>query len=180
MSESNTPLMLMRSMENSDLELVLSWRNNPEVRRYMFSQHEISFSEHLSWFESSLNNPWKKLLIFENNQKPQGFVSFSEVGGGGVADWGFYMAPDAPKGSGQSLGRTALSYAFDKLNLHKVCGQVLKFNQRSILFHRSLGFRLEGTTRDAYFDGESFHQIYCFGLLCKEWHFDNLDRRRLT
>lgn len=116
-----------------------------------------------------MSDPKKHLLIFEVNQQPLGFVSFNETGNGGIADWGFYVAPNAPKGSGRQLGRAALSHAFTQLKLHKVCGQALAYNQRSILFHQSLGFQQEGMLRDQHFDCERYHHVICFGLLSHEW-----------
>jgi UDP-4-amino-4,6-dideoxy-N-acetyl-beta-L-altrosamine N-acetyltransferase len=155
-------------MVHADLERVLAWRNHPDVRRYMFTQHEITLDEHRLWFERTLQDPKKHLLIFEVNQQPQGFVNFNETGNGGIADWGFYVAPDAPRGSGQQLGCAALSHAFTQLNLHKVCGQALAYNERSIQFHHSLGFQQEGTLRDQHFDGQRYHHVICFGHLSHE------------
>ena len=79
------------------------------------------------------------------------------------------LAPDAPKGSGRQLGRAALNHAFRQLKFHKVCGQALAYNQRSIQFHQSLGFEQEGILRDQHFDGERYHHVICFGLLSHEW-----------
>jgi UDP-4-amino-4,6-dideoxy-N-acetyl-beta-L-altrosamine N-acetyltransferase len=169
MPESTQVLSLIRPMIQSDLERVLTWRNHPDVRRYMYTQHEITLDEHLRWFERTLPDPKKHLLIYEVSTQPQGFVSFSEVGDGGVADWGFYAAPCAPKGSGRQLGRAALNHAFTQLRLHKVCGQALAYNERSIRFHQTLGFSQEGILRDQHFDGERYHNVIYFGLLCHAW-----------
>ena len=160
---------LIRPMVHADLERVLAWRNHPDVRRYMYTQHEITLDEHQRWFERTLPDSKKHLLIFEVNQQPLGFVNFNAVGNGGIADWGFYVAPDAPIGSGRQLGCAALNHAFTQLKLQKVCGQALAYNQRSILFHQSLGFQQEGTLRDQQFDGQRYHHVICFGLLSKEW-----------
>jgi UDP-4-amino-4,6-dideoxy-N-acetyl-beta-L-altrosamine N-acetyltransferase len=135
----------------------------------MYTQHEITLEEHQRWFERTLLDPKKHLLVFEECQQPMGFVNFNELTCGHIGDWGFYAAPDAPKGSGRRLGLAALSYAFAKLKLHKVCGQALVYNQRSIQFHQSLGFQQEGILRDQHFDGERYHHVICFGLLCHEW-----------
>lgn len=159
----------IRRMMHADLERVLAWRNHPDVRRYMYTQHEIALDEHQRWFERSLQDPKKHLLVFEVNQQPLGFVNFNEAVNGSIADWGFYVAPDAPKGSGRQLGCAALSHAFTQLQLHKVCGQALAYNERSIQFHQSLGFQQEGILRDQHFDGERHHHVICFGLLCHEW-----------
>lgn len=160
---------MLRPMALADLEMVLAWRNHPEVRRYMYTQHEITLDEHRRWFELSAANASRHLLVFEAAGVPLGFINFNLLGGGEVADWGFYAAPDAPKGSGRQLGQAALQYAFTTLGLHKICGQALAYNERSISFHRRLGFQQEGLLRDQHFDGERYHSIICFGLLQQEW-----------
>lgn len=159
----------VRTMTLADLESVLAWRNHPDIRRYMYTQHEISLAEHRDWFERASLDPHKHLLIFESDGAPMGFINFSQLGGSAVADWGFYIAPDAPKGSGRALGNLAVEYGFRQINLHKICGQALAFNERSVNFHRKMGFQQEGILRDQHFDGERYHSVVCFGLLCHEW-----------
>lgn len=159
----------VRQMGPEDLAGVLAWRNHPEVRRYMYTQHEISPEEHARWFEIALNEAGRHLLIFESDSRPAGFINFHQIAPGGIADWGFYVAPDAPKGTGSSLGRSALQHAFGPLGLHKICGQALAYNERSIRFHQTLGFRVEGTLLQQHFDGHNYHDVVCFGLLATEW-----------
>lgn len=169
MTETASAQQRVRPMTNEDLERVLAWRNHDEVRRYMYTQHEISRSEHLRWFERASQDSSRHLLVFESNTVPLGFVNLHQVTPGGPADWGFYIAPDAPRGTGALLGRSVLQHAFAQLNLHKLCGQALRFNTRSIKFHQRLGFQQEGLLREHHFDGQSYHDIVCFGLLASEW-----------
>ncbi|NQD81421.1 UDP-4-amino-4,6-dideoxy-N-acetyl-beta-L-altrosamine N-acetyltransferase, partial [Pseudomonas sp. CrR14] len=115
-------------MREDDLERVLGWRNHPDVRRFMYTQHAITPSEHRKWYESSQLNPARSLLIFEQAGEPLGFVNITQTVAEHIADWGFYLAPGAPRGTGQQLGEAALAFAFDSLGLHKVCGQALAFN----------------------------------------------------
>jgi len=135
----------------------------------MYSTHEIGMDEHCAWYASSNKNPSIELLIYEQRDKAQGFVQISRTRCAYVADWGFYLAPDAPKGCGRELGKLSLNHAFAKLNLHKVCGQVLGFNTRSIAFHQSLGFNEEGRLREQHYDANKFHDVVCFGLLRNKW-----------
>lgn len=160
-------------MDESDLERLLSWRNHPEVRRFMYTQHEISFEEHARWFAKASQDPERYLLVFEIDGSPLGFINIHQIASGGVADWGLYAAPDAPKGTGHALGQAALRYAFDTAELHKICGQVLAFNERSIRFHLNLGFQHEGILRQQHFDGQQYHDVVCLGLLASEWHQEN-------
>lgn len=162
-------LPLLRTMQEGDLSLVLAWRNHPDVRQFMYSQHEISPLEHARWFASASQDPQRALLIYQIDGTPQGFVSFHRVRASAIAEWGFYLAPDAQRGTGHALGRAALDYAFTTLNLHKVCAEALGFNERSRRFHERLGFQQEGILRDHYFDGSRYHAVHCFGLLANEW-----------
>ena len=159
----------LRTMTKSDLQQVLQWRNHPDVRRYMYTTHEIRPEEHRKWFSNASADPAVELLIYEQHGEAQGFINITRTRCQEVADWGFYLAPNAPKGSGGQLGKQALSYAFARLGLHKVCGQALGFNERSIAFHKRLGFIEEGHLRDQHFDGNQFHDVVCFGLLNREW-----------
>lgn len=164
---------IVRPMTSDDLERVLLWRNDPEVRRYMYTQHKIGLDEHRRWFEISQRNTARHLLIFEQQNVPLGFVNITEGTAGHVADWGFYLAPEAPRGTGRLLGQATLDFAFGQLRLHKICGQALGFNERSIRFHLALGFTQEGVLRDQHFDGDHYHAVIHFGLLRNEWQGTN-------
>ena len=169
MSITESTSARVRPMTSEDLKLVLSWRNHPEVSRYMFTQHEISLDEHTRWFERSSQDPSYHLLIFEYEGISSGVVNFQQISPARLADWGFYVAPNAPKGTGRLLGKTALNYAFNDADLHKVCGQALAYNERSINFHQHLGFKTEGILREQHFDGQRYQDVVCFGLLDIEW-----------
>ena len=161
---------IVRKMTTSDLPLVLEWRNNIDVRKSMFRQHEISKNEHIAWFKQIENNDHIHPLIFVNNNVPLGFVSFTQLYSSPVADWGFYLSPDAEKGTGRLMGLTALEYSFNKLKLHKVSGDVLANNKKSINYHINLGFKQEGFLRQHYYDGNNFLDVFNFGLLVNEWN----------
>lgn len=166
---------IVRTMKQDDLERVLSWRNHPDVRRYMYTQHEITPVEHRRWYENSQCNPARSLLIFEHQGVPLGFVNITQSTPGHIADWGFYLAPEAPRGTGHLLGKAALNFAFQTLGLHKVCGQALDVNERSIRFHLRLGFTQEADLRDQHYDGEHYHSVIHFGLLHCEWQANQRD-----
>lgn len=164
----------IRTVTWEDLPMLLTWRNHSDVRRFMFTQHEISLDEHHSWFARASQDSTRRLLIVEEAHQPIGYVQFSNVDSGGVADWGFYARPDAPKGSGRKLGIVALSHAFGALQLHKVCGQAIERNQTSIAFHKRLGFTQEGVLRDQQRISGEYHTLFCFGLLAHEWQPERL------
>lgn len=164
----NTQETQLRPMTEADLASVLRWRNHPDIRRFMYTRHEITPEEHSRWFHKVRQDSNRHLLIFQPEDTALGFVQIS-CNGHNLADWGFYLAPEAPRGTGSALGKSALTYAFSTLKLHKLCGEALGFNEKSIRFHLKLGFTQEGVLRQQHFDGEQYHDIYRFGLLASEW-----------
>ncbi|SDH58756.1 UDP-4-amino-4,6-dideoxy-N-acetyl-beta-L-altrosamine N-acetyltransferase [Pseudomonas panipatensis] len=159
----------LRPLERADLPLVLSWRNHPAISRYMCNQHHIELEEHLRWFERVSQDPRQELLIYEVGDRPWGYLNFTHKAQGEIAEWGFYVAPDAQRGTGTCMTSSALRFAFANRGLHKLSAQVLAYNERSIHLHRKLGFQQEGLLRAQHFCGEKYHDIYCFGLLASEW-----------
>jgi UDP-4-amino-4,6-dideoxy-N-acetyl-beta-L-altrosamine N-acetyltransferase len=160
---------ILRSMRSTDLEFVLAWRNHIDISRYMFSHHQISIEEHSNWFLRTSEDPLKHLLIFEKSRVPLGFVQITEEGHSGVAEWGFYTAPDSPRGISKSIGETSLDYVFNQRGLYRIYSHVIAHNEKSIRFHLRFGFQHEGTLRGHHFDGSTHQDIMLFGLLASEW-----------
>jgi UDP-4-amino-4,6-dideoxy-N-acetyl-beta-L-altrosamine N-acetyltransferase len=160
----------IRPLNTKDLQLILSWRNHPNVRNFMITQHEITLKEHQNWFDKFNQDSTRSLLIVEELNTPIGYVQFSGISVGGVADWGFYARPYSPKGTGRKIGTIALNHAFNELKLHKICGQALDFNESSIDFHQRLGFYKEGILRDQHKIDGVYHDLIFFGLIRHEWH----------
>ena len=165
----STDALTLRDMQVDDLEMVRSWRNHPDVRRHMLTQHEISAEEHAQWFKRIQQDPQRHVVLVHEHQQPLGLVHFTPVNAQGVVDWGFYLTPQAPKGSGGKLARMALDFAFKQQGWHKVCGQVISSNAASRRFHLKLGFSLEGVLRQQALIRHEWLSLWCFGLLSSEW-----------
>ena len=165
---SNEALTL-RNMQQDDLELVRSWRNHPDVRCHMLTQHEISAEEHAQWFSRVQQDPQRHVVLVHEHQQPLGLAHFTPVNPHGVVDWGFYLVPQAAKGSGSKLARMALDYAFKQQGWHKVCGQVISTNAASRRFHLKMGFTLEGVWREQVWIHREWLSLWCYGLLADDW-----------
>jgi UDP-4-amino-4,6-dideoxy-N-acetyl-beta-L-altrosamine N-acetyltransferase len=160
---------IARPLAQEDLPMLLSWRNHLGVRQHMLTQHEITPEEHQHWFDRASQDARRRLYVVEESGVAIGFVHFSGVEPAGVAEWGFYAAPGAPKGSGKKTCATALNTVFGNLMLHKVCGQALEPNIASAGLHRVLGFRQEGRLREHSRMDSGYQDLLCFGLLKREW-----------
>lgn len=160
---------LVRRLNEQDLELVWRWRNHDMVRKWMMNPHPFSLQSHQQWFQSLSNSDEHLFFVFEINQQAEGCVSLHKIPYSEAYEWGFYVRPDAPKGTGSKLGNTALQHAFTELQIPKIFGQVISFNEKSLALHRKLGFQQEGCLRQHFQDERGIHDIFQFGLLQTEW-----------
>ncbi|MGH1440854.1 MAG: UDP-4-amino-4,6-dideoxy-N-acetyl-beta-L-altrosamine N-acetyltransferase [Cellvibrionaceae bacterium] len=172
----------IRPVMYEDLELILSWRNHERIREVMIDKNLIEWSDHLSWYKAMEKNKLKHAFIFEWNEMPSGYISFTLLPYGKIAEWGFYIDPmldrskAVNKGMGTALGNAALKHAFVHLDLHKVAAKVIEHNESSVRFHRRMGFAEEGNLLDHYFFDEKYYALICFGLNKTTW-LNNLNRK---
>ncbi len=135
-----TATLRVREVRAEDLPMLLSWRNDPAISEHMHTRHRITEAEHRAWFERCRADPRRTLLLVERDGQAFGFVQFTRGDAADEAEWGFYIAPGSPRGSGTLLGRVALRHAFERLRLGRVRGEALQGNAASIALHRRLGF----------------------------------------
>lgn len=167
----------LRLVDEQDLPTIRAWRNHPKINQYMFCQHLITEEEHRNWFHNSLNNDLRKLFIYQAGEAKLGFVQFQQQAEGSrVLEWGFYISPDAERGTGSRMTSIALAQAFNDLDAMKVYGEVLSFNIPSIKLHERLDFKCEGILRQQHLLNETYYDIHCYGLLRNEWLENNEQR----
>lgn len=153
-----------------DLDMILDWRNDPEIRSKMYTSHQISLKEHYDWFERLQADKAKAYFLAVLNDEPVGVIGFSEINKiKGIATWAFYASPNAPRGTGSLMEYYALEHAFEKLALHKLRCEVLGFNTVVIKLHKKFGFKEEGVHRDAFHDGSIYHDVVHLGIFRQEW-----------
>jgi len=157
-------------MNENDLPLVLNWRNNPEIRKYMYTQHEISLEEHNKWF-AELNPEKTKYYMFEIENDPIGVINFTKIEKSKrQAMWGFYSGDLSKRGVGKLMEIAALKHAFTNLNLLKLSCEVLSNNMNVVNFHRKFGFSIEGIFRNHFESSRNeVLDIYRLAITKKEW-----------
>ena len=169
-AEDCSKLGSLSAINSENLELMLSWRNAPNVRANMYTRHEISPTEHLEWWERIKERRDQQYFMYVFQSTPLGVVAFNGIDfHSRNSSWAFYAAPDAPKGTGSRMEFIALDHAFQAMGLHKLHCEVLAFNKPVIRLHQKFGFKIEGILREQHRVEESFIDIFRLGLLSSEW-----------
>ena len=161
----------LRLATESDLPVLLKWRNSIEIQETAENDSPVTRAEHALWF-AEITNSNSTELIYEYNGTPIGQLNISRLDlKNSTAYWGYSRGENiAPRGSGTIMEYLALEYAFDKLLLRKLCGELFLFNERVQKVHRKFGWRQEGVLRKHRLKNGVHHDVLCIALFSEDWN----------
>ena len=165
-------MISLRDIAPDDQEKILQWRNLPEVRKFMYTDHEITPEEHRAWFSRTLRDPSCKYWVIVCDEEDVGLAYIFNIDNRNLrCYWGFYVIGSNVRGKG--VGSFAeffvLRFVFENLRLQKLCGEVLEFNQAVLNMHKKFGFVEEGLLRKHVMKGDDFVDVVCISMLRDEW-----------
>ena len=164
----------LRAIEREDLPHLLSWRNEPDLRKYFREYRELNYQQQMNWFESKVINDigTRMFAIVDNQQELLGAAGLCYIDWiNRTADFSIYigknglyidelLAPDAAK--------VMIKYAFEELGLNRLWSEIYSFDQAKVKFFYSLGFQLDGTHRQTHWSENNWHDSFFFSLLATD------------
>jgi RimJ/RimL family protein N-acetyltransferase len=152
----------LRPVMKTDLPLVTRWINDPEVRYFLSNVVPQSLEDEEAWLAGlGKKKDSEVVFIIEKSEgQPIGVMGLHKI---------HRIDRTATTGSfigekeywGQGLGSEAklllLEYAFNTLNLRKICSGAFAFNERSIRYSLRCGYREEGRLRAHIFRAGAYH-----------------------
>lgn len=159
--------------KKTDLELCQRWINDPEVRLYLNNIYPVMIMQEEKWFDNLGKN--KDIVLAVVATVGDRFIG---VMGLHNIDWVSQTATTGAfigekefqnKGYGTEAKMLLLDYAFNTLNLRKVCSEVISFNKRSLAYSKKCGYKVECIRPRQYFrEGKYWDQIF-LAVYKKDW-----------
>jgi UDP-2,4-diacetamido-2,4,6-trideoxy-beta-L-altropyranose hydrolase len=137
MPNSANELKIRRAVPE-DAELLLMWRNDPEVLAASRVSSPVSLAEHSRWLESVMGNPDRALYIAEFDGRPAGTVRVDRHSDGQELSWTV-----APPARGKGIGKAMVRMVSDTL-AGVVYAEVKPGNAASAAIAIHAGMTLEG------------------------------------
>jgi RimJ/RimL family protein N-acetyltransferase len=166
----------LRAVEPSDAETFYRWNQDSERARYLdFLWPPASLASVRAWTEGQslrkLENDAFHWVIETLEGEPAGTISTHACDPrNGTFSYGLDVAPEhRRKGYAAAAVILVLRYYFAELRYQKVTVCVHGDNESSILLHRKLGFRLEGTHRRMVYTHGQYLDLLWFGMTTEEF-----------
>lgn len=132
-------------VQEKDIELIRTWRNNPDVAHFMEYRKHITAEEQKIWFRS-INNKNNYYFIIEYEGKQVGLINSKNYDPKvGFGEGGIFISNKDYINSFAAVFASLclLNFMFEKLGVSQVSRvRVLKNNERAIQYNKLLGYKL--------------------------------------
>lgn len=169
-----------RKIREDDLPMLMEWRMMPEITKYMNTDPKLTLEGQKAWLERIREEEKKNIeggrrgfyWILEVDQVPVGFVSLVNIDNvSKKLQTGVYVAVKKKKSLRLAIDIqwNLYDYAFEVLNMHKVCEEVFTENEAVNKILDLCGSKREGVLRDHICKNSCYHDVVIRGILKEEW-----------
>lgn len=130
-------LLNFTTLSLTQKELVLSWRNHPNIRKWMINNNEISLEDHLHFIDLLSSITHKCYFLVQQESAYLGVIDLTDITNNS-AELGIYANPDM-RGVGHILMNALIDHA-STLGLSKLIAKVLVNNVRASRLYHKFGF----------------------------------------
>lgn len=162
----------LRALEKEDLPQLMSWRNDPELRKYFRETSEINSINQEKWFDSinAKNSIHKMFAIvkLETNELMGacGLCYIDWVNRS--ADFSIYLGLDElyiDDIYAVEAAELMRDFGFSVLNLHRLWAEIYSIDEPKKKFFDILHFSLDGEFRETYWYDNQWHNSLFYSLL---------------
>ena len=136
---NNVELVNFFDMNLDEKKMILSWRNNPFVKQWMYTEKNIELKSHLNFIEGLKNTDEMLYFLVKEFDIDIGVVDFRNINADSVI-MGLYANPMI-KGKGSLLLEIIIDYAFNILKVQKIYAEVFLKNDKAHCLYEKFGFQ---------------------------------------
>jgi len=159
---------VIRAIELDDINLLLKWREDPEISFLLGREFPLSTEMQKKWYERTLNNSSKRKFIVETKDKISiGMLGIMDIDlknrhcecGITIGEknyWGQGFASDALS--------VIIKYLFEELGMNRIYAKIYEYNQKSLKLFNSLGFQIDGEIKDFIYTDGKYYNMFILSL----------------
>jgi RimJ/RimL family protein N-acetyltransferase len=169
--------LVLKPIEEEDLDLLQKWSNNPEIQYWMGGWHfPTSKSSMKEWFDRI--NKDQNNIRFSIHHEELGLIGTTNIVDINWKDKNAFhgmLLGDLEirgKGIGKDVVMMIMKYAFEELGLNRLDGSIIEYNGASKkLYIEKCGWEIEGVQKKWYWRKNKFWDKYIVGIT-KDRYFE--------
>ena len=149
---------------NDEKKMVLEWRNNLNIKKWMYTQDDITLESHLNFIDSLKNSKEKLYFLIKKEDENIGVIYFTNLTKKEVY-FGLYANPTMKIfGIGRILEEISIDFAFNELKVENLKLEVFEKNIQVINLHKKYNFKKSG---EKFVNNK---KVICMELSCENMH----------
>ena len=162
----------LRSIERTDTELIVTWRNKESVKKNFLYQKDFTIQGHLKWMDEMVDTgKVVQFIIYDTIiGKPVGSVFLRDIDYiNRKAEYGIFIGEEEEKEKRlrNTAAKLILEYGFKELGLHKIFLRVLSDNKLAIRSYEKAGFKKEGYFKDEILLDGRYRDLIFMAVICE-------------
>lgn len=132
----------LRAIEEKDLELIMGWRMDEEITRYMNTNPKLTLEGQRKWFAKVSADPDVRYWMILVDGEPAGVINLTGLTNPeGDLGWAYYMGERRLRSikTALALEMSMYDYVFDVLGKRAVYSDVFTLNKGVIQLHKLCG-----------------------------------------
>ena len=131
-------LINFTKLRKYDKKKVLSWRNHPSIKKWMFTTNDIKIKDHLKFINHLKSEENKIYFLVKENGIGIGVINFTSINENSLII-GLYLNPKI-KAKGDILMNEIIKFSFDKIKVKKILVEVYRDNEKAYNFYKRYNF----------------------------------------
>lgn len=167
--------VILRAVEEEDLEMLRELTNSPDFEKMIVGwSFPVSKRDQIEWYSNCKNGLGRiRYTIVTKEDGPVGMIGLRDIDwkNGVASGLGMRIANKEirTRGLATDAWMTLMRYAFNELRLNRINGSALAYNKASLRVCEKVGFKVEGTQRQAVFKDGKYIDLILMGCLKSDY-----------
>lgn len=164
--------IVLRPVMETDLEMIMNWRMQPEITKYMNTDPKLTIDIQKKWYEKIKEDENTYQWIIEVDSMPVGVTGISDIDKiNERCTRGIYIAVKEKRSLDLivDIYSTQFDFIFYQLKLNKIEVEVFKENRGVVKLNKMCGFIEEGIKRQHIKKNGKYYDMVMLGMTKEDW-----------
>ncbi|MCR5796743.1 MAG: UDP-4-amino-4,6-dideoxy-N-acetyl-beta-L-altrosamine N-acetyltransferase [Eubacterium sp.] len=170
----------LRDIRGDDLEMIMKWRMDPDITRYMNTNPKLTLEGQRKWLASLESNSKVKYWLIEKDLRPIGVINMADIDYDNKnSSWGYYIGEKDARSLklAISLEMSLYDYVFDVLGFEELHNEVFSLNSGVVKLHLACGSHITKEVKDEVDKEGISYDITHISITSDEWNAIKLSKK---